>query len=124
MPLVRSAPSGDGEALVVAAGGAESEALRAPELKRFEDALESRFRVTLTEDPAVDLTLVEVAAFPVRPGWEAFSLLFDGPSPAAFWHGMFLVEHAELGSFPLFLVAVHTDPDGQQYEAVFNRRLQ
>ena len=105
------------------AGGAESNELRAPEFKHFEDALHSRFRVILTGDLAVDLTLVEVTAFTFRPGWEAFSLLFDGPSPAAFWHGMFFVEHAELGSFPLFLVAVHTDHDGQQYEAVFNRRL-
>lgn len=95
----------------------------APELKRFQDAVDSRFRVTLPGRVAADLTLIEVATFEFRPGWESFSLLFDGPSPPAFWDGMFVVEHAELGSFPLFLVAVHTDTDGQQYEAVFNRRL-
>ena len=96
---------------------------QAPELKRFQDAVDSGFRVTLAEGVWADLTLVEVDTSDVRPGWESFSLLFDGPSPPVFWDGTFLVEHAELGSFPLFLVAVHTDAAGQQYEAVFNRRV-
>ncbi len=97
--------------------------MQAPELKRFQDASDTRFRVILGEGVAADLTLMEVDVHESPTGWESFSLVFDGPSPPAFWDGMFPVEHPELGSFVLFLVAVQTDSDGQQYEAVLNRRL-
>jgi hypothetical protein len=93
----------------------------APELSRFKEALHSPFVVRLGDGGAITLTLHEINARDGRPGWESFALIFDGPSPAAFMDGLFEVEHAVLGSFALFVVAVHTDGDGQQYEAVFNR---
>jgi hypothetical protein len=87
----------------------------------FEEALNTPFRVLLDDERSVDLTLVEVARADTRQGWEAFSLLFAGPSPPAFWDGLYTVEHQSLGSQPMFLVAVSTEGDGQHYEAVFNR---
>jgi hypothetical protein len=93
----------------------------APELSSFKEALHTPFVVRLGDGSAVTLTLHEIDALDGRPGWESFALIFDGPSPAAFMDGLFEVEHAELGSFASFVVAVHTDGDGQQYEAVFNR---
>lgn len=93
-----------------------------PELIGLRNALDTAFRVHDDGGLAADLTLVEVVASDRRPGWETFSLLFDGPSPPAFWDGTFAVEHPGLGSFPMFLVAVQTDGDGQHYEAILNRR--
>jgi hypothetical protein len=87
----------------------------------FKAALNTSFRVHIDDTRSVELTLVEVADFDYGPGWESFSLLFTGPEPAAFWHGLFTVEHAEMGSFPMFIVAVLTFADGLRYEAIFNR---
>jgi hypothetical protein len=87
----------------------------------FKDALDTPFRVHIDDARSVELTLVEVADFDYGPGWESFSLLFTGPEPAAFRHGLFTVEHAEMGSFPMFIVAVLTFADGLRYEAIFNR---
>lgn len=92
-----------------------------PALLQFKDSLHSPFVVRDGHGGAVTLTLDEITASRGRAGWESFSLIFGGPRPAAFWDGLFEVEHATLGSFVLFLVAVQTDGDGQQYEAVFNR---
>ena len=87
----------------------------------FKDALNTSFRVHVDETRSVELTLVEVAEFDYGPGWESFSLLFTGPEPPAFQHGLFTVEHAAMGSFPMFIVAVVTFADGLRYEAIFNR---
>lgn len=87
----------------------------------FKAALGTAFRVHMDDARSVELTLVEVTDFDYGPGWESFSLLFTGPEPPAFRHGLFTVEHAKMGSFPMFLVVVRTFADGLRYEAVFNR---
>jgi len=93
----------------------------APELSRFKESLHSSFIVRHGGVVLATLSLDEINVFGTRPGWESFSLIFGGPCPAAFSSGLLEVEHAELGRFPLFLVAVITDGDGQHYEAVFHR---
>jgi hypothetical protein len=94
-----------------------------PGLSRFKTALHTPFTVRLDDARSVALTLDEITSAPdVRPGWESFSLTFRGPSPPVFWDGTFDVEHAALGPFPMYLVAVQTEGDGQYYEAVFFRR--
>jgi hypothetical protein len=93
----------------------------APSLSAFKDSLHSSYVVGHAPGGPVTLTLEEIKAGGARPGWESFSLIFDGPSPPAFWDGLFEVAHPDLGAFALFLVAVQTDGDGQQYQAVFNR---
>jgi hypothetical protein len=94
-----------------------------PAFSGFEEALHTPFEVRLDDTRQVNLVLEEVTASGVRPGWESFSLIFDGPSPPVFSDGLFEVEHPELGFFPMFVVAVQTDGEGQQYEAVFKRRV-
>lgn len=91
-----------------------------PALVGFEKALDSGFRVHVDDPGPVEVTLVEVAVSDRRPGWETFSLLFAG-GDEALPQAMYCVDHADLGSFPLFLVPVLTDRDGRHYEAVFNR---
>jgi len=93
----------------------------APSLSAFKDSLHSSYVLREVPGGPVTLTLEEIKAGGARPGWESFSLIFDGPSPPAFWDGLFEVAHPDLGVFALFLVAVQTDGDGQQYQAVFNR---
>ena len=50
----------------------------------------------------------------------SFSLTFDGANEERFTQGMFKAEHAELGGFDIFLVAVGETGDRTIYEAVFN----
>jgi hypothetical protein len=88
----------------------------------FKDALFTPFRVVLDETHSVEWTLTEVAERICRPGWEAFSLIFTGPESLALWDGLFTVEHPEMGSSTMYLVALGPDADGQHYEAVFHRR--
>jgi hypothetical protein len=95
-----------------------------PELASLRRALNTSFRVHLDGAATADLTLVEIQALRSRPGWESFSLRFMGPDAPAFWQGTFPVEHAEIGSFPMFLVAVLTEGDGQRYQAIFNRPVE
>lgn len=94
-----------------------------PKLSQFKTALHTPFTIRLDDVLSVALTLDEItSATDVRPGWESFSLMFRGPSRPVFWDGMFDVDHAELGCFPMYVVAVQTEGDGQRYEAVFFRR--
>lgn len=66
------------------------------------------------------LTLAEVERLPARTGWECFALLFDGNAPALpQW--TYMVEHATMGTVPLFLGPVDGSGAGVRYEAVFNR---
>lgn len=94
---------------------------RGPELSTLQEALRSQFRLELDDGQVITLTLHEITVLGARPGWESFSLIFGGPYPLAFGQGIFQVEHADLGRFPLSLVAVYTEGDGQHYEAVFVR---
>jgi hypothetical protein len=68
----------------------------------------------------VVLTLADVEPLPAREGWECFAVLFDGPGPALpQW--TYSVEHATMGTFPLFVGPVEGGRVGVRYEAVFNR---
>ena len=94
------------------------------ERARFQKAAGTSFAVRLPGERSVPLTLLGVEASPARPGWESYSLLFEGPSGVVFDHGTYVVDHDDLGSFPLSVGPVHTDGPGQHYEAVFNHRAQ
>ena len=48
-----------------------------------------------------------------------FTLTFRGPGPGVLPQSIYEVQHAELGSFMLFLVPVGQQGDGVEYEAVF-----
>jgi hypothetical protein len=87
----------------------------------FRVAIGTPFVVRLPDGTTVELTLVAVERGPSRPGWERFTLLFDGPAPATLPHLTYVVEHASLGTFPLFVGPVVADEGSPRYEAVFNR---
>jgi hypothetical protein len=92
-----------------------------PEMLRkgdFVTLLNDRFSILLGED-ALELELVE---FTDRSSerTESFSLIFRGPLERPFPQATYTVQHAGLGSFPLFLVPVAREKDGMRYEAVFN----
>jgi hypothetical protein len=91
-----------------------------PGLQGFRKAVHTVFRVGGIGADPVELTLSEVDERPRHPEWESFSLIFCGAA-GALDQGLHPVDHADLGSFPLFLVPVVGEADGQLYEAVFNR---
>jgi len=69
----------------------------------------------------VAVTLTKVDDLAAASGGECFSLLFRGGSRAV-PQGTYAIEHAALGSFPLFLVPAGTDSNGaQSYLATINR---
>lgn len=87
----------------------------------FEAVTGTTFAVHAGDGPPVMLTLAEVDVLPAPEGWECFALLFDGAGPAlAQW--TYRVEHATMGTFPLFLGPVAGRGEGLRYEAVFNRQ--
>ena len=93
---------------------------RPPPVARFEEALDTSFSVSADDGDRVAMTLLEVARSDHGPGWESFSLLFAGPTPAL-PQAIYAVDHPELGAFELFLVPIASPAEVQQYEAVFNR---
>lgn len=49
-----------------------------------------------------------------------FRLLFEGPASEPLDQGMFVLEHAEFGKLPIFIVPIRGDSETRGYEAVFN----
>lgn len=89
-------------------------------LETFTQCLNSIFKVS-TESGTVDLELIEGGDYGSTPGHVQFSITFRGPREKPLSQRMYPMEHAELGSFDLFIVPIRHDKDGIYYEAVFNR---
>jgi len=68
------------------------------------------------------LELVEASAVNAPPGYEAFSIVFRGPSDRLLPQGIHRFHHEAIGVFDLFIVPIRRDQHGLYYEAVFNRR--
>lgn len=97
-------------------------------LAAFSQVVGTRFRVRTGSFRFVDLTLAEAEGHPERTGGapvvgESFSLIFSGPSDARIDGGTYKIGHAAFGWFPLALAPVGMAREGQQYEAVINRRV-
>ena len=99
---------------------------------QFAELVQTRFQISVEPSPAIILELIAVSApGPRGPGsvspettkFESFSLLFSGPLDRPLGQGTHRFDHAQLGSFDLFIVPVCADRGARQYEAVFNRRL-
>lgn len=74
------------------------------------------WKVLLSDDASVDLTVqAATASGDPRP----FTVTFAGPLEPQLEQATYAFEHAELGSFPLFIVPVSREADGMRYEAVF-----
>jgi hypothetical protein len=87
----------------------------------FVENLHTIFRLQVEPTKTLDLELMEVREGRAPPQQEQFALLFRGPLESPCGQGIWPIDHARLGQFALFLVPVGRDPQGMQYEAVFNR---
>lgn len=88
----------------------------------FRQALNSNFTIK-QGDKNTQLTLIECSDQTSNnvPDFERFSLLFES-SDSLLEQSTYSLHHAELGSNDLFLVPVHGDDHGYQYEAIINRK--
>ncbi|TMD98317.1 MAG: hypothetical protein E6I76_04685 [Chloroflexi bacterium] len=110
--------------------GATTPVTGVDELSRmaFSGAVGSDFEVRIgaLQTSTVKLESITDLALPAGvpapgPGKEGFALLFTGPSKQGFAQGTYTLDHANLGSFPLFLVPVGPVGSSTSYEAVINR---
>ena len=87
----------------------------------FAEHLNSQFRIHNGVANPVSVELVEANQAGSPPDYEAFSIIFRGPSDTFLPQGMYRVDHDEIGTFELFIVPIRQDKDGFYYEACFNR---
>jgi len=83
--------------------------------------LNSKFLMPFPNGESLELELVEVVDHQSAPGQEQFSALFRAPLNAPLAQGIYQLEHAQFGTFGIFLVPVGRDQKGIEYEALFNR---
>jgi len=83
--------------------------------------LNSKFLMPFPSGETLELELVEVVEHQSAPGQEQFSAFFRAPLNAPVAQGVYQLEHAQLGTFGIFLVPVGRDQRGVEYEALFNR---
>jgi hypothetical protein len=90
----------------------------------FAQHLNTTFRVHVTAPRPIELELVGVEGWNIRPeeqsGMERFSIYFHGPADLYMPQGVYKLEHEQMGTFDLFLVPIAKDASGFRYEAVFN----
>jgi hypothetical protein len=88
----------------------------------FSGRVGEAFAATAEEGRSLTLTLRAADALYTPPGDEGrtpFSLVFTDEAQDHVPQQTVEVEHAELGSFPLFVVPLGPSPEGMRYEAVF-----
>ena len=88
----------------------------------FAQHLNTHFQVEGEAARSAALELVEASATPAPQGYEAFSIVFRGPSDRLLAQGIHRFHHDAIGAFDLFTVLIRRDQHGLYYEAVFNRR--
>lgn len=96
----------------------------------FSPHLNTTFRAHLNNISAVDLELVEVSEDSPSPSskriaakTKSFSLEFTASGISTFPSGNYLIEHAALGKFLLFVSPVSRPNKPARYQAVFNHLL-
>jgi hypothetical protein len=84
--------------------------------------LNTKFRIGVETEKAVELELVEVEGHGDVPGQtERFSALFRGPLDLFLPQNTYRMEHEQYGGVEIFIVPIRKDGEGIYYEAVFNR---
>ena len=83
--------------------------------------LNSKFLMAFPDAEPLELELINVVEHPSAPGQEQFSAIFRAPLNAPVAQGIYQLEHAQFGTFGIFLVPIGRDQQGVQYEAFFNR---
>lgn len=89
----------------------------------FAANLNTKFGVSHETSPGLQIELREVNEGITTPRNEQFALVFVGPHEPFLPQSIYHLGHETLGELDLFLVPVGKDPNGFQYEAVFNRFL-
>ncbi|HEX8457831.1 MAG TPA: hypothetical protein VF656_11085 [Pyrinomonadaceae bacterium] len=88
----------------------------------FAAQLNTKFRVEVEPEKAVELELAEVQGHgDVAGQTERFSVYFRGPLELFLPQNTYRMEHDALGSPEIFIVPIRRDDAGFYYEAVFNR---
>jgi hypothetical protein len=103
--------------------------------EKFRAYMGHLFKLTLADETAVSLELVEVRILPSHleslPSWRQaeaeslrpspFAIVFRGPQEPKLNQQMYTLVHEQLGTLEnLFLVPIDADGNGRYYEAVFN----
>lgn len=92
--------------------------------EEFSKHVNTKFRVELDGENSVDLELTEVKEYMSRhneqTGMERFSIYFQGPAETLLPQKLYAFQHAEMGSFEMFLVPIAKNDRGFSYESVFN----
>jgi hypothetical protein len=99
--------------------------LNAEQLKKsgFDAVIDSAFFVAAPDHPEsrLQVKLIEVKSRPAPPGFEQFSLLFQGTAEPLLSQGTYIFAHADIGELPLFAVPVGKGLAGVQYEVCISR---
>lgn len=99
--------------------------LNAEQLKKsgFDAVIDNAFSVAAPDHPqsCIEVKLIEVKSRPAPPGFEQFSLLFQGAADPLLSQGTYIFAHADLGELPLFAVPVGKGSAGVQYEVCISR---
>lgn len=93
----------------------------APAYDAFERNLNTEFQVERSDAHPVVLELVAASVIPAPAGYDAFSIVFRGPSGTLLPQAIYYFQHSDLGAFELFIVPIRQDQYGLYYEAVFNQ---
>jgi hypothetical protein len=92
--------------------------------KEFSKHVNTKFRLDLDGESSVDLELKEVKGYMSKhneqTGMERFSIYFQGPAEPSLPQKLYAFQHAEMGSFEMFLVPIAKNEAGFRYESVFN----
>jgi hypothetical protein len=87
----------------------------------FSKNLNTSFEIQVSALNTQELELIEVSKKKVHRGTESFDVLFRGIKENQFTQGTYLINHARMGSFPVFVVPVGNGKNGVFYQAVFSR---
>lgn len=85
----------------------------------FSGRLGSSFRVYPDDSSPLEMELISAIELGDSSG-RPFSIVFRGPQDVLLPQRIYRMEHAEIGSFELFLVHIGPDEEGLRYEAIFN----
>ena len=90
--------------------------------REFESCVHERFRLTVDDEPPLELTLARVdvseAGPPIQESRRSFALVFRGPLEPALSQRIYCLESESLGAHELFLLPIGTPGDTRQYQAV------
>jgi len=88
--------------------------------KSFFENLKTTFEIQVSALNRQELELIEVSKQKIHRRTESFDVLFRGKKENQFTQGTYMIHHARMGSFPVFVVPVG-DGKNAFYQAIFTR---